>query len=162
ERVLRARGIRPLSRESREKALQYVIDFNDFYGTSVYPRVVDTEHRLQKDKGSYILHGVVDVIATSSIRTSSRHWGEHEIWDYKGTKFPSRKSDLENYEFQMRVYAHLYKIRNGTVPRKAILWFLGEMPESQQDEVSLSQPEIDAAVKVFEDTVAEIEKSIVR
>src|SRR5262249_41929877 len=54
EKALRARGIRPLSRESREAALQYIRRFNVQHGPTVYPKVVDTEHRLQKDKGAYI------------------------------------------------------------------------------------------------------------
>ena len=73
ERALRARGIRPLSKESRDKAETYVLEFNRNEGPAAYPRIVDTEHRLQKDKGKYILHGVVDVIAITSDIVSD--WG---------------------------------------------------------------------------------------
>lgn len=163
EKSLRSRGIRPLSRESRDKAREYVNTFNQSYGETVYPRIVDTEHKLQKDKGAYVLHGVVDVVAESSGRSrDAGRWEEYEIWDYKGSKFPQGR-DLINYEFQMRVYAHLYQLRNGTPPNTAVLWFLGENERSKQRySVSLSRDEVDRAVAIFEGTVAAIEESIVR
>lgn len=166
EKALRARGIRPLSRESRDIALRYVLDFNAQHGRSVYPRVIDTEHRLQKDKGGYVLLGVVDVIAEAEEvdPESPGDWGRHEIWDYKGSKRPAGSGhELEDYEFQMRVYAHLYELRNGKRPRRAVLWFLGEKDIGRQrHEVSLADSEVGKAVKVFEETVARIEVSIAK
>lgn len=160
ERALRSRGVRPLSRESRDKAEAYVIDFNRAEGPTAYPRIVDTEHRLQKDKGSYILHGVVDVIAATPAEAGEgAHWGAYEIWDYKGSKRPD-PGDMENYEFQMRVYAHLYEARNGIAPRKATLWFLGETGSNRRVDVDLGGTLVGTAVSTFEATVSDIECSI--
>lgn len=160
ERALRSRGIRPLSRESRDKAQDYVLEFNRVEGPTAYPRIVDTEHRLQKDKGTYILHGVVDVIAaTKAEAQTGGHWEDYEIWDYKGSKRPE-PADMLNYEFQMRVYAHLYETRNGRAPKRAILWFLGERGDDRRVEVQLTPEFVADAVTVFEETVGKIEASI--
>lgn len=161
--ALHNQGIRRLSDESMNKALDYVQAFNRDFGSAVYPRIIDTEHHLQKDKGKYILHGIVDVVAQT---TPGSGWGDYEIWDYKGAKLPrlnhpDGKRDMENYRFQMRVYAHLYQLRNGARPRRAVLWFLGEPNrEKQQHEVQLDDASVTEAVRVFEETVGRIEVSI--
>jgi DNA helicase-2/ATP-dependent DNA helicase PcrA len=128
----------------------------------VYPRIIDTEHHLQKDKGRYILHGIVDVVAQSE---GPGGWDQYEIWDYKGAKWPGGsdrgKRDLKHYEFQMKVYAHLYELRNGVRPKRAVLWFLGEADfEKQQYPVPLDDEGIVRAVNTFEETVNRIESSI--
>jgi hypothetical protein len=163
EDALLARGIRYMSHDARERALQYVQRFVEQHGRDVFPRIVDTEHRLQKDTGEYVLHGIVDVIAETDGKPDP-DWGRHEIWDYKGTHLPAADStDLQNYEFQMRVYARLYEMRNGTRPRRAVLLFLAEEEaDRQRHEVSLKPGDVDAAVAVFEETVAAIERSISR
>jgi len=160
ETSLRAQGIRPLSKSSREKALEYVKKFNSSQGPKIYPCVVDTEHRLEMDKGEYILRGVVDVIAKNKNSTT---WSDYEIWDYKGAKVPEKGSrEMKNYEFQMRVYAHLYELRNKVKPAKAVLWFLAENDTKKQSvEVILNDTLIQQAVNQFETTVAKIENSII-
>ncbi|MDG6971043.1 MAG: PD-(D/E)XK nuclease family protein [Nitrososphaerota archaeon] len=160
--ALEAQGVHRMSNESRDKALAYVQEFNRSFGPEVYPRIIDTEHRLQKDKGTYILHGIVDVVAAPE---GASGWDGYEIWDYKGAKRPKRTDDgdrdMKNYEFQMRVYAHLYELRNGVRPKRAILWFLGERRrEHQQHAVDLSDTSITTAVGAFEETVEAIESSI--
>lgn len=159
--VLKKRGIRPMSNDSRDKALEYVQNFNTDHGPIAYPRIIDTEHRLQKDKGDYILHGVVDVVAgkAGAVQAKDR-WEDYEIWDYKGSKRPTTSREMENYEFQMRVYSHLYKERNGRAPKRAVLWFLGEASKKQEVEVDINEKIIQLAVHEFEGTVQDIEKSI--
>jgi DNA helicase II / ATP-dependent DNA helicase PcrA len=166
--ALEEQGVRYMSKRSRAEALAYVQRFNRQHGKRVYRRIVDTEHHLQMDKGNYILHGVVDVIARAG--NSTENWADHEIWDYKGSVKPRPRQDgdaysrsLKNYEFQMRVYAHLYQLRNGVLPRKAVLWFLGEkLSKNQQYEVPLDEKLVGEAVAAFEQTVVEIEGSIDR
>jgi DNA helicase II / ATP-dependent DNA helicase PcrA len=161
ERALRLRGIRPMSVESREAALGYVQNFNNVHGPTAYPRIVDTEHRLQKDTGAYLLTGVVDVVAEQPRPAGHEgEWSEYEIWDYKGSKIPPDAHVLQDYEFQMRVYAHLYEQRNGIRPKRAVLWFLGEQPTSQRHEVDLDPAEVKHAVDDFQQTVDAIERSI--
>jgi len=162
--ALEGQGVRRMSDASRDSAREYVKAFNREFGRkqNVYKRIIDTEHRLQKDKGDYILHGIIDVVAQAE---GGEGWGSYEIWDYKGAKRPgntrSGKTDMQNYEFQMRVYAHLYELRNGVRPKRAIVWFLGEPnPGNQQHEVDLSESNISAAVDVFEQAVRNIEQSI--
>ena len=51
-----------------------------------------------------------------------------EIWDYKGTRLPDLSSaDMRDYIWQMCVYAELYRVRAGTYPSRAILYFLNEL-----------------------------------
>lgn len=165
ENALMTQGMRvPL--HVKEYALEILKTFNRIEGPILYPRVVDTEHRLQADRGNYILHGVVDVLVSDSKDPKQR-----EIWDYKGTKRPDTgktagKKILADYLFQMQVYANLYKLRNNDYPRKAIIYFLGELkneddktPENAILEVELEESKILNALKEFEKTVDDIEKS---
>jgi hypothetical protein len=70
----------------------------------------------------FYLHGAVDVLASVSGNPD-----ELEIWDYKGS---SRVEDDPRHEklhqFQMRVYAELYKQKVGKYPVRAVLCFLAE------------------------------------
>jgi putative RecB family exonuclease len=162
--VLEAQHIRPLGDDAKEKALLYTCRFNRIEGPSVYPRIRDTEHLLQKDTGKYIMHGVVDVLASSPAGAGLERPASLEIWDYKGARLPDPNHgdrDLKNYQFQMRVYAHLYKLRWNVAPARAVLWFLAEDPPSSgRLEVDITPTLVDEAVRVFEATVSEIDNSI--
>lgn len=162
--ALRARGIRAVRAAERHAALRRLKLFNQIEGPQLYPRVKDTEHRLQSDRGDYLLHGVVDVLADDP------NWLPGmgaEIWDYKGGHCPNTNSeDFRRYEFQMLVYAELYRERNGLYPVKAILYFLGELDEAQTSlvrpanalvEVPLDPQRIQVALQMFNTTVAQIE-----
>ena len=159
ENVLKARRIRAVQ-NVRDQALRVVQRFNAIEGPSLYPRVLDTECRLQATQDQYILHGNVDVIAVTSSSD------DVEIWDYKGTRKPSR-GDLEynRHLFQLQVYAHLYRQRTGTTPAKAILYFLNELatdpapdrrPVNALLEVDLSPNAVQSALQSFEQTAHEI------
>jgi DNA helicase II / ATP-dependent DNA helicase PcrA len=92
-----------------------------------YPRVIDTEFRLESERQNFVLRGVVDVLAADGS-------GEPEIWDYKGTdKPPLSSSDLRDYEWQMSVYAELYKVKAGRYPVRAVLYFLNELKTESGD-----------------------------
>lgn len=154
--ALRARGIRPYSRRAEASALEYLQRFNSKWGPTLYPLVIDTECKLKADKGSYILTGVVDVLA----RPSGGGVPETEIWDYKGShRVEDGSEELENYLFQMRVYAELYRRREGNYPSKAVLCFLAEEdPAKAFLEVPFDDASVSAAMTTFEQTVDEIEK----
>jgi hypothetical protein len=119
--ALRAHGTRPASRQMAAQALQVIQIFNRLEGPALYPRVLDTEYRLEADQQHFVLRGVVDVLAGSAT-------GEREIWDYKGSEMPALGSDrMRDYEWQMSVYAHLYRVKSGAYPTHAVLYFLNEL-----------------------------------
>jgi len=126
ENALRSHGVRPTSPAVRDKALAVLVTFNRIEGPTLYPRVFNTEYRLESDRGAYVLRGVVDVLATSP--DAGDDLGQMEIWDYKGTNMPPLSSQsMQDYIWQMCVYAELYHVRAGVYPAKAILYFLNEL-----------------------------------
>lgn len=151
---LRARGIRPYSAAAEGAAKKYLLRFNSKYGPDLYPRVVNTEQRLQADMKDFYLHGVVDVLATTPGNTE-----ELEIWDYKGsTRVEDDSPDMKNYQFQMRVYAELYKQKVGKYPVRAVLCFLAEESlDNMKVEIKFDEVSTAIAMKTFVGTVAEIE-----
>lgn len=153
--ALRSRGVRPYSRKAEASALLYLQRFNSTQGPKLYPRVLDTEHKLKADFEGFYMHGVVDVLASADGKPDVL-----EIWDYKGSKKVEPGSEeMKNYTFQMQVYSELYKKRHGNYPARAILCFLGEEKlEEMTVEVPLGSKSAQEAVGLFELTVDEIEK----
>ena len=127
DQALRAHGVRPASPIVADQAKQVLKTFNALEGPVLYPRVIDTEYRLESERQNFVLRGVVDVLAADDS-------GEPEIWDYKGTdKPPLSSSDLRDYEWQMSVYAELYKVKAGRYPVRAVLCFLNELKTKPGD-----------------------------
>lgn len=165
ERGLRSRGIRPVSRDLRVKAAVILQNFNAIEGPKLYPRVLDTEYRLQADQQSHILHGVVDLLVEHEGAGTDPQ--DCELWDYKGVDpLKLTKSDWETYRFQMRVYARLYQLKHGVFPKRARLYFVNMLdldklpattPANAVFDVSLGDPEVGAAEMAFKDTVTDIE-----
>ncbi len=168
---LHARGIRGARLAVEEQALRVLQTFNRVEGPDLYPRVVDTEHRMQSDEISFILQGTVDVLAAPD--TTARDFGSLEIWDYKGLKRPKDNAqglrNLQNLKFQMLVYAALYHRRHGVYPRIANLYFLNELEDQtrpMQDRrqrallaVTMDPVEVQVAVNEFHNTVQDIENA---
>ena len=166
ENALRTQGIRPVSLYVRNQALQVIQTFNNLEGPQLYPRVVDTEFRLESDRTQYIMRGVVDVLAESADAAAS----EREIWDYKGTNRPNASDPtLQDYIWQMCVYAELYRVRTGDYPRRAILYFINELrsgpgepppfrrPPRAVFEVNFSDPSvIQITLDAFDTTAGDI------
>jgi len=170
DNALRAHGIRPFSPKLSLYVLDLIKKFNRIEGPSLYPRVIDTEYRLQNDQGDYILHGVVDVLASNTKATDPTR--KIEIWDYKGMKRPKDsttfgKRILADYTYQMQVYAMLYKFRSGSYPSKAVIYFVGELkdanltsaPRSAVMEIKLDPNEMKHALDDFDLTVKKIQDS---
>lgn len=162
ENALKSHGIRPASPAVRERALMVLQAFNRVEGPTLYPRVFDTEYRLETDRGEYVLRGVVDVLAASDDLQADQN--DVEIWDYKGTHFPNLTSPtMRDYEWQMAVYAELYRARAGRYPRKAILYFLNELdatttvrPRRAVHEVRFDEERIARALQEFTATAQDI------
>jgi putative RecB family exonuclease len=160
ENALIARKIRAVE-SVREQALSILKRFNALEGPALYPRIYDTECRLQADQGNFVLHGNVDVLVASEANE-----GDVEIWDYKGAHKPSiHDPDFQRYQFQMQVYADLYRQQTGRTPTKAVLYFLNELsgpvpvarPANAILEVTLDPIEVENALHAFCDTVQHIE-----
>ena len=162
ENALIARRIRAV-KSVRDQAKTILKRFNSLEGPTLYPRIIDTECRLQADQGQFILHGNVDVLVASNVAGGNAV----EIWDYKGAYRPSiGDADYQRYVFQMQVYADLYRQKTGQAPAKAILYFLNELsgnpapqarPVNALLEVSLNPPEVQQALQSFGQTVQQIE-----
>ncbi len=156
ENALRSHGVRPASPAVAEKATRVLKIFNRVEGSHLYPRVFDTEYRLESDRGQYVLRGVVDVLATGA--GAGGDPSKMEIWDYKGTKLPDLSSQsLQDYVWQMCVYAELYRVRSGAYPAKAVLYFLNEL---DQEPEPTSRPlravyEVKFTKKMIQDALAE-------
>jgi ATP-dependent exoDNAse (exonuclease V) beta subunit len=159
ENALRARGIKAVNNDLTVKARELLKKFNEREGPSLYPRVLDTEHRLQGNRESYLVEGVIDVLVGQD---GSNSPDKVEIWDYKGAKKPTKKNkaDLESYEYQMQVYGALYRMRNGVYPRKAVLYFMNELEDGASGDpmhiVDLSEEKINRALEAFDVTAGEI------
>jgi len=126
QNALRSHGVRPASPEVAAKARRVLKVFNHVEGSTLYPLIRDTEFRLESERTSYVLRGVVDVLARNP--NSPNDPAQMEIWDYKGTRFPDlSSSELRDYRLQMCVYAELYRVREGVYPARAILYFLNEL-----------------------------------
>ncbi len=133
ESSLKAKGMKAINKDIRVLALKVLKIFNHLEGPSLYPNVLDTECKLQTDKGDYILHGVVDVLKdVSFFGKKLKNYDPVEIWDYKGSRYPDistreGKRKLLDYEFQMLVYAELYKQKKGNYPLKGKIYFMNEL-----------------------------------
>ena len=166
ENALRSQGMR-VPGQVKDFALRILTSFNKIEGKDLYPRVIDTEHRLQAEREDYILYGVVDVLLSGVDKEGNER---KEIWDYKGTRRPGNdragKKRMEDYFFQMQVYANLYKLRNLEYPSKAFIYFVGELqdettkrPDSALLEIDLQEEKIEKALSAFDNTVEEISAS---
>lgn len=167
ENGLKSQGIRAITADLRIKAIRVLQYFNRLEGPVLYPLVKDTEHRLQADQQTHILHGVVDLLLTNA--ENSENPSDFEIWDYKGTNriFLTAK-DQQTYEFQMRVYARLYELKHGVRPQRVVLYFINELdgptcpevrPVNALLSVSIDPDDIDVAMDEFVETVNDIETS---
>ncbi len=166
ETALKSHGMR-VPENVKKFALGILTTFNRIEGKELYPQVIDTEHRLQAEREDYLLYGVVDVLISGYDNEGKPR---KEIWDYKGTRKPKNDKAglkrMEDYVFQMQVYANLYKLRNLEYPSKAKIYFLGELdgardmrPEKALFEVDLSEKNIQIALDAFDKTVRDINDS---
>jgi len=164
ENALRSHGIRPASGEVAKIAKLVLKRFNAVEGPTLYPRVRDTEFRLEAERTGYVLRGVVDVLAADA--SDPQDPAKMEIWDYKGSKRPGNSDPrLKDYEWQMAVYAELFKRVHGVYPRRAVLYFLNELavepapaatPLRAMHTVAFSNASVANALKQFDTTAQAI------
>lgn len=146
--------------------------FNNLFGDELYPKVIDTEYRLNITNNEHNITGVVDVLKYDED-------AHVEIWDYKSYKKSVFDKNNEgqfinpiakDVVMQMCLYCHMYNIRSGLNPSKAVIVCIGDLdPKLPEDEQprdilfsefdSVSEPSISAAMYEFEQTIAQIESS---
>lgn len=149
--ALKSRNIYPMTEEAEETALKYIQRFNRREGAALYPRVIDTEHRLQSNRNQFVLEGVVDVLTGDG--------SEREIWDYKAGKRPDEGGELDDYRAQLNTYAELYRYGTGTYPDRGVIYFLGEEdPDDARFELTFEDDRVEDALAAFEQTVEDIER----
>ncbi|WP_267644013.1 ATP-dependent DNA helicase [Haloarchaeobius amylolyticus] len=147
--ALKARNVYPMTEKAEKTALEYIQRFNRREGNSLYPRVLDTEHRLQSNRDEFVLEGVVDVLAGKQ--------GEREVWDYKAGKRPDEGDELADYRAQLYTYAELYRYNEESCPDRGVIYFLGE--EDRDDarfELAFDDEKIHDSLGDFEETVDQI------
>ena len=115
------------------------------------------------------MEGVIDVLIGQEAKVEAKQDpSQWEIWDYKGQRRPKNGELLASYIYQMQVYAALFKLRNGCLPKAAKLYFLNELdtpevnsrPPNAIKEVDFSSVEIDKAMSEFDSTARQIISSI--
>ena len=161
ENSLIARKINAI-KNLRRHALKVCQRFNWLEGKNLYHRVKDSECKLQADKQSYILHGVVDVLVHDLADPAAV-----EIWDYKASRRPGKGTPLfERHVFQMNVYAELYRQKTGNLPSSGVLYYLGHLggqhpppkaPSNAKMTVKFTKKGIRDGMAAFDKIVQEIE-----
>ncbi len=152
DRLIRS-GVRPYNpRQQRERAAKLIYRFVRLVGPYFFPHVEQTEYRLERAlethaKRDYVLDGIVDVLAGSVSHDLGLPFSTEpedvEIWDYKSGHMPDKGTpEMRDYEYQMRVYAELYRQQTGTLPARCALVFVGELGDDNH--WNESQPELTA------------------
>jgi DNA helicase-2/ATP-dependent DNA helicase PcrA len=151
--ALRDQRIMPMGRDAVDSVFRHVERFNETVGPTLYPNVVDTECKLRRNAGSFLLTGVADVIADDA--------GHTKLVDYKATQRPEVGDDyFQDYREQLLVYAGLYEEKEGEYPDSAVLYFLAEEePEDTKLALDFDPADVADAMDRFETTVRELEQT---
>ena len=153
----------------RANAFTRIRFFNEIEGPQLYPRVIDTEARIDADQGSFIITGNVDVIASTD-------QGGRELWDYKSSKPEDLVETAAagiDARMQMRIYAHIYHQRTGFAPTRGVIYCMGAIDPKALDQTNTERPEnaiievqnldnveeYQSAIENFSNTVHQIEQA---
>jgi hypothetical protein len=151
--ALRSQRIMPMGRAAVGAIFEHVARFNAQIGPELYPQVIDTECKLRRNAGAFLLTGVADVIADDD--------GHTKLCDYKASARPgpTEKRYLKDYREQLLVYAGLYAEKEGCdLPDSVVLYFLAEEdPEEIRLELEFTEAEVEEAMERFEATICDLE-----
>jgi hypothetical protein len=151
DRLIRS-GVRPYNaRQQKAHATKLIHRFVTLIGPGFFPNVRQTEYRLERalkteHKGiDYVLDGVVDVLSGAVSHALGLNYStdpdDIEIWDYKSGRMPDKSSSLlRDYEYQMRVYAELFRQQTGDYPARCVLVFVGDLGDDTRWQVSQQIP----------------------
>ncbi|HQJ87970.1 MAG TPA: PD-(D/E)XK nuclease family protein [Methanoregulaceae archaeon] len=182
---LNKRGIRWMDKDERDRAQDVLKAFNRIEGPTLFRNIVDTEYPLKSDRGDFYLEGIVDILVDGSGTSTPPFCENVEIWDYKASRKPDTSKPgkaglkeakkIEKYEFQMLVYASLYRMKTGKFPKRGVLYFMNELADLRDPTTPLEaireratitfdftdpnlQGKIDRALEDFSQTVGLIEE----
>ena len=182
DRLIRS-GIRPYNaKQQKERATKLIDRFVKLIGPNFFQYVQETEYRLERalktpSGQDYILEGIVDVVSGAVSHALGLPYSTEpddvEIWDYKSGSIPEKGSlIMQDYEYQMRVYAELYCQQKGEYPARSVLVFVGELGDDKRWNLAAGNPSmfphliypthpnpkhINAAMSSFHKTVEDIE-----
>ena len=150
------------AKESANQMPQCILMLKPLLNVQDY--TVSADYNPADQSGSYSVEA--DIF---NAKAKGKSYLEVEIWDYKGThRFEQGDPRMQQYVYQMQVYAELYRKQTGIMPQKAIIYFLNtlggdyeprERPGNAVFEVTLDPESVDIAMDDFSDTVAKIEES---
>jgi hypothetical protein len=132
-------GIKALNTAVQKETITNILDrFVDLIGTPFFSNVQETEYPLERSMNhnqlQFVLHGTVDVMSGAIAHQIGLNYAtspsDVEIWDYKSGHMPSANL-LSDYEYQMKVYAELYRQQTGSFPARCVLVFLGELAKDK-------------------------------
>ncbi len=107
--------VRPIGPAARESAFKQVMNYFS-QNRAEMQRVIQTEVDVSLEKGSYILHGKVDLLMGRD--------GKLEILDFKTSEKPSASPELlAAYEGQLCTCAHILENRYGKRPERLLLYW---------------------------------------
>ncbi len=187
DRLVRS-GVRAFSPAQQQAQVTKLIHrFVQLIGPHFFPYVQQTEYRLKRALTTpggidYVLDGVVDVLSGAVSHALKLPFptspDDTEIWDYKSARMPDKDSPhLRDYEYQMWVYAELYRLQTGQYPARSVLIFLGELGNNEHWKLFKDKPNmypgllyivhrdsyrIEAALHSFHDTVESIEAELAK
>jgi DNA helicase-2/ATP-dependent DNA helicase PcrA len=122
-RHLQLSGLRPLSSERQEYALNQVNNYVKQNHDRIH-HVVDTEVDVSLEKEDYILMGKVDLILRKDDRL--------ELLDFKAQQRPPEGSPwLSSYHDQLLIYAHILEERYYKIPDRLVLYWTAEETREQ-------------------------------
>lgn len=149
--TLRDQRIMPMGRDAVDAIFEHIARFNATVGPDLYSQIIDTECKLRRNAGTFLLTGVADVIADDD--------GHTKLCDYKATERPGPDDPyFQDYREQLLVYAGLYREKEGEYPDSAVLYFLAEEdPEATRLELEFDSVDVAAAMVRFEASVEELE-----
>lgn len=149
-RTLVEAGMRPLSEQRRQRALDHVLNyFNQNYDN--LHRVKETEVDVSVEKPNYILTGKIDLLLGED--------GKLEVLDFKTQSRPESKDPVLNrYYKQLCIYAHILKERYGKHPERLYIYWTSEKDRDRAlQEFPVDEQDIKTAGSHFDDVVSVIQ-----
>ena len=143
-------GMRPLSRQRRDMALDHVLNyFNQNYDN--LHRIINAEVDVSVEKPGYILDGKIDLLIGED--------GKLELLDFKSQKKPKENSPMiRSFYKQLCIYAHILKERYGQHPgRMYIYWTSEQDRDSALVEFQVDEGEIQKSGDHFDAIVTAIQ-----